>query len=217
MKLGSNRGRFAVYVVISIMMKESELNYRLETLFEHFPNVAMIKKQGRLYGVWIVGNDYRRKTKFHGEFPKSFIERIYALFPDAKRILHIFSGTIEQEFTKERIVVTVDSNPLLNPSICCNAAELSDYFFGVNDGDYDLSIADPPYADKDCEIYGCKMPNKRLVVKEIRRVTKTDGWLVWLDLMTPIWSKKEWELKGLIQLWCGSNKKVRTVTLFQAV
>ena len=44
---------------------------------------------------WIMGNDYRVKSAYYGGYPAGYLRRIRALFPDKRRVLHLFSGKVE--------------------------------------------------------------------------------------------------------------------------
>lgn len=47
-----------------------------------------------IYGTWLGGQDYRNKSTLYGAYPRGYLERALSLFPDAKRILHLFSGSL---------------------------------------------------------------------------------------------------------------------------
>jgi hypothetical protein len=51
---------------------------------------------GRLYAQWVLGQDYRSKSGYHGSFPPNYLERVMALFPDAERVLQVFSGSAQE-------------------------------------------------------------------------------------------------------------------------
>jgi len=172
-----------------------------------FPACLMIQNE-RLYGTWIVGNRYAAPHGFYGEYPPSFLERVYALFPDCPRVLHLFSGALPAE---ER-GVRVDFNPELLPDVVADAKTIGNLF---EKDSFDLAIADPPYSPKDAKKYGAKPFLKWRVVSDLTKVVRPGGFLVWLDLMTPIFSKHEWTWVGLITLWTGTNRKVRAVSIFQ--
>lgn len=55
---------------------------------------ALTVAGGRLHGVWMGGQDFRNKSKLYGSFPPSFLPCVFGLFPDARRILHLFSGSL---------------------------------------------------------------------------------------------------------------------------
>jgi hypothetical protein len=50
-----------------------------------------------LYGVVMGGQDYRNKSKLYGAYPPSYLPTVFSLFPDAQRILHLFSGSLTAE------------------------------------------------------------------------------------------------------------------------
>jgi hypothetical protein len=58
----------------------------------------VVREQDRdvLYATWLLGNDYRVKSQYYGGYPKGYLPRVMALFPDAKgtAILHVFSGSL---------------------------------------------------------------------------------------------------------------------------
>src|SRR5438477_11335869 len=67
-------------------------NYVRET---RFPRSLFISEEGRIVGTWIMGNDYRVKSEYYGGYPAGYLRRIKALFPDKRRVLHVFSGKVE--------------------------------------------------------------------------------------------------------------------------
>jgi hypothetical protein len=66
----------------------------------------LVQEQGHdvLYGVWVIGNDYRNRTRYYGAYPAGYLERVMALFPDVAQdvqddrnhshLLHVFSGSL---------------------------------------------------------------------------------------------------------------------------
>ena len=177
-------------------------------IFKKYPKCLM-ESGGRVYGIWMIGNYYKRKEGYHGEYPPSFLNRIYALFPKRDNILHMFAGTI-QDGVK---ATTVDVNPDLNPTVVCDVLEMSKY---MPNNSFDLVIADPPYTKKDAKIYGVPLINKRLALREARKMCKDGGVLCWLDTQVPIYRKLDWDLLGMVGVFCGTNRVIRSVTFFQA-
>lgn len=47
-----------------------------------------------MYATWMGGNDYRNKSTLYGAYPKLYLDGALSLFPDARRILHLFSGSL---------------------------------------------------------------------------------------------------------------------------
>src|SRR5262249_49445094 len=52
-------------------------------------------ENGWTYGTWFIGNSYEKKTDYYGGFQGSFLKRIAALFPDRRRVLHLFAGRVD--------------------------------------------------------------------------------------------------------------------------
>lgn len=47
-----------------------------------------------MYATWMTGQDYQNKSGMYGAFPRGYLESVLSLFPDADRILHLFSGSL---------------------------------------------------------------------------------------------------------------------------
>lgn len=177
-------------------------------VFKKYPKCLM-ESDGRIYGWWYEGNQFKRTEGYHGQYPPSYIKRVKALFPNHKKILHLFGGVI----TPNENEPTFDINPELNPSVCGKAEELGNHF---ERDSFDAIYADTPYDIKNAKIYGYPLPNKRLVFRECRKVIKEGGVLIWLDTMIPIFRKIEWNLLGTIGLFNSTNHVIRVVAIFQA-
>ena len=177
-------------------------------IFKKYPKCLM-ESEGRVYGSFWIGNYYKRTAGYHGEYPPSYLKRMYALFPDRFPVLHIFGGTVPKSETE----FTVDINPELNPSVCCSAEQVGNVF---KDKTFPIIYADPPYTKQDANKYGYKMPNNRLVLRSLRKIVKDDGILVWLDTKVPIFRKIDWSLIGMISLFTGTNRVIRAISIFQA-
>ena len=54
-------------------------NYVRET---NFPRSLFISDDDRVVGTWIMGNDYRVKSTYHGGYPAGYLKRVKSLFPD---------------------------------------------------------------------------------------------------------------------------------------
>ena len=184
------------------------LQDRVENYSKVFPKYPPLICTDRwLYGVWMIGNYYKREHGYYGEYPPSYIKRVRSLFPDCNNVLHAFSGAVTDGG------VTVDNNKDLNPDI---VAEITD--LPILDDRFDLVMADPPYSQEDAKKYGQKkLVNKRLALQELARVTKPGGHIVWLDLMVPIYKKTITEMVGNICLYTGTNRRVRMISIFKVV
>lgn len=136
-------------------------NYAAATNFPRSLFVAsgeqdlFIAEDGRVVGVWIMGNDYRVKSTYYGGYPATYLSRVRALFPDKSRVLHLFSGKVDLDaFPGD----TVDINPALNPTYLDDAQRLET----VPLDQYDLVLADPPYSVEDAEHYQTTMVKRNV-------------------------------------------------------
>ena len=183
-----------------------------------FPKYApLVVHNSRLYGTWIIGALYRKRKGYYGEYPYSVLERILALFPDCRKIMHLFSGVVEKQMRicEGSEIVTYDINPDLHPDICDDVRNLKNYADVFKR--MDLVIADPPYETRDFEKYGQKPFNKQKVIAELGEVMRSGSYLAWLDVIVPIYNKKVWNLLGHIALVVSTNTRVRMWSLWEKV
>jgi hypothetical protein len=177
-------------------------------VFNKYPKCLM-ESGGHVYGMWYIGWLYKRKIGYYGEFPPSYLKRVHALFPKQERILHLFAGTIEDYPG----ATTVDINPDLKPTIVDDVLNISKH---IPRGTKNIVIADPPYSKKDAIRYKTPLVNKKLVFREARKVVEEGAIMVWLDTGVPIFRKVEWNLIGMIGVYCGTNRVARFSSIFQA-
>lgn len=161
-----------------------------------------------LYGFWMTGQDYRKKNEYYGGYPSNYLDRVFSLFPDCDRVMHLFSGMVGDAVLGDK----VDINPEREPDIVADAHELSQ---SIDPSSYDLIIADPPYSDEDAKHYGTTMVNRNEVVTECAKVLKPGGFLVWLDQVLPMYRKKELNLVGVIGLIISTNHRVRSTFIWE--
>lgn len=199
----------------TLLYFEQHPEARIECYGTRYPQ-ALTVYNGRIYGVWVIGNDYRNKTKFYGQFPPSVLDRILALFPERKRILHLFSGTIP---ARPPSVITFDINKEYAPTICDDVRNLSKY--QKDFADRDLVIADPAYDDSDFEEYSRRLKmdlkpfSKAQVFRDLYDVTTKGTIVTWLDTKKPIYRKDQWHLLGEIMISVSTNHRYRGLCLFQ--
>ncbi len=179
-------------------------NYVRET---GFPRSLFLSADGRVVGTWIMGNDYRVKSAYYGGYPAGYLRRIRALFPDKKRVLHIFSGKVELAALPGD---TVDINPKLKPTYIDDAQRLT----GVPLGAYDLVLADPPYSVEDAERYRTTMVKRNAVLSALRRVSPGTH-IVWLDQVLPMYRKDAFAIEAVIGMVKSTNHRFRVVTIFR--
>ena len=130
------------------------------------------------FGVWVLGNNYRSKQGYHGEYPPGYLPRIAALFPDKRRALHLFSGKVDLAALPGD---TCDLRPDLCPTFIADAHTLE----GVPLERYDLVVADPPYSGEDADHYGSPMITQPRDARVEGSVAGSH--LVWLDQVMPMY------------------------------
>jgi hypothetical protein len=174
-------------------------------------HLTVSQEQGRdvCYGIWVIGNDYRNKSSYYGAYPRGYLERISALFPDVggPRLLHAFSGGLAAGD-----YVRCDSH---QPSeLHCSVYELPKL---VSEPRFSLVMADPPYSLYDAKRYGTSSVDRGLATYCLAQITQIGGYLVWLDTTWPMHSKTEWVTVGRIPVIRSTNHRVRLCSIFERV
>lgn len=184
--------------------------------FRRYPDSHLQVSERWAAGVWMIGNNYRVSSRLYGAYPAGYLKRIRPFFPDAKNVLHVFSGSLTAEDLAKDwpgpVHVRVDLVPRVEGVVECDAEQLTKTLLYRH---YDLVLADPPYSSADAERYGTKMPNRRKVLREIAKVVAPGGNLVWLDTVRPQYRKDEWHAWGLICLVRSTMHRVRLISMFQ--
>ncbi len=161
-------------------------------------------ENGWVYGTWFIGNNYEKKTDYYGAFQGNFLKRIAALFPDRKRVLHLFAGKVDlTAFPGD----TLDIDPELAPTYCVDAETCDD----VPLHQYDFVLADPPYSASDADHYGTPMVNRNKVMKTLAAGLPSGAYLVWLDQVYPMFAKAMLKPEAVIGIVGsrGSHKVAR--------
>jgi hypothetical protein len=180
------------------------MTWNLKNHLTLFPNACVVEQDKRLYGIWMIGNNYKRTADYYGSYPPSYLNRVYSLFPDAKDILHLFSGKIN-----DTNGITVDIRKDLNVMVVANAKQLP------FKNQFDLVIADPPYSKEDAKHYKGTAPSTAAVTRELFQSVQPGGFVVWLCTHPPLYRKDQWNLAGIIGLHVGTNKRFRSVIILQ--
>ena len=82
------------------------------------------------------------------------------------------------------------------------------------DASLPLVAADPPYTPADAARYGTGTVNKPRILREIARVVRPAGHLIWLDTTLPLYRKADWHHWGLICVQRSTNHRTRLCSLF---
>jgi len=172
-----------------------------------FPKSLFVDPDGRVVGTWIMGNDYRVRSAYYGGYPAGYLRRVRALFPDKKRVLHLFSGQVDLDAFPGH---TVDINPALKPTYVDDAQTL----LNIPLDTYDLVLADPPYSVEDADHYQTTMVKRNVVMRALRRLP-TGAHIVWLDQVLPMYRKDFFEQEATIGMWKSTNHRFRGITIFR--
>jgi len=182
-------------------------NYIKET---KYPRSLFIGDDDRIYGTWIMGNNYKVNSGFYGGYPAGYLKRIKALFPDKNNVLHLFSGKVDKSILNGK---TVDINKDNEPDYVDDAQSL----LNVPIEDFDLILADPPYSVEDCEHYKTTMVKRNKVMKALGEKAKKDTFVVWLDQVLPMYKKIQWEIVAVIGMVKSTNHRFRVITIFRKI
>jgi hypothetical protein len=158
-------------------------------------------------GTWIMGNDYRVKSAYYGGYPAGYLRRIKALFPDKRRVLHLFSGKVDVSALPGD---TVDIDPSLEPTYLDNAQTLAQ----VPLEKYDLVLADPPYSVEDAQRYATTMVKRNQVMRALGRLSP-GAHVVWLDQVLPMFRKEVFVQEAVIGMVKSTNHRFRVITIFR--
>lgn len=183
------------------------INYHIVT---GFPKSLFIGGDGRIVGVWIMGNDYRVKSGYYGGYPTGYLKRVGALFPDKKNILHVFSGKVDQSILAGD---TVDLNPETGPTYLDDAQTMT----AVPLEKYDLVLADPPYSVEDAERYRTTMVKRNKVMSALGERLVDGAHVIWLDQVLPMYKKDQFSIDGVIGMVKSTNHRFRVVTIFRKI
>jgi hypothetical protein len=172
-----------------------------------FPRSLFVSEDGRAVGTWIMGNDYRVRSGYYGGYPAGYLRRVRALFPEKRRVLHLFSGCVDLTALPGD---TVDINPALNPTYVDDAQTLA----CVPLEHYDLVLADPPYSVEDAERYQATMVKRNTVMRALRRLS-AEAHIVWLDQVLPMYRKDAFAIEAVIGMVKSTNHRFRVITVFR--
>ena len=172
-----------------------------------FPRSLFVSEEGRVVGTWIMGNDYRVRTGYYGGYPAGYLRRVKALFPEKRKVLHLFSGKVDLAALPGD---TVDINADLGPTFVDDAQALE----RVPLANYDLILADPPYSIEDAERYQTSMVKRNTVLRALQRAVPGTH-IVWLDQVLPMYRKDAFAIDAVIGMVKSTNHRFRVVTIFR--
>lgn len=187
---------------------------------ESVPRVSREQERDVLYAIWVIGNDYRNPSRYYGSYPRGYLERLMALFPDVTDpqthcryrgpgwlpTLHAFAGSVPPgHYIRCDVQGDVEAR--------CSVLELPERY----GRDFFLQFADPPYSGPDAEKYGTPMVDRRRCTAALAQVAQPGGFLCWLDTCWPMHSKRQWVTVGRIFVQRSTNHRVRLLSIFRRV
>jgi SAM-dependent methyltransferase len=168
-----------------------------------------VDDKGWVYGVWYCGTSFT-KVKLHGQYPPTFLKRALSLFPEAHNVIHCPSGTLNG--TSGGVTVDLIEDDARKPDVTACASDLP-----FLDSTFDLYLSDPPYTDKDAEIYGTPPFPLARAMDEARRVLVPGGYFGILHTYYPSYRRREWKLRGLIAVVTGFQRATRMFSIFESL
>ena len=172
-----------------------------------YPKSLFVGGDGRINGVWIMGNNYHATSGIYGSYPHGYLKRVKALFPDKVHALHLFSGWLD---TNAWPGDTLDINPPAT-YVCDAQQDLNDVPLQA----YDIILADPPYSVEDAVHYQTTMIKRNKVMKQLGKYCTPGTHVVWLDQVLPMYRKAEWSIIGVIGMVKSTNHRFRVITIFE--
>lgn len=177
--------------------------------FPQCPDAMWVAGDGRwLYGIWQSGGMWGNATRYYGAFPRTFLARVGALFPEIQpaHTLHAFSGSLPKgPYTR------LDSNPACRPELVGSVYDVA----RLTRRRFQLVVADPPYTAEDAARYGTAAVDRGRATTALAAVTAPGGHLVWLDTTWPMHRKALWHYYGAIEFRRSTNHRIRSVSLFE--
>lgn len=170
----------------------------------------MTFEDGWAYGVWFMGNSWAVKSGYYGGYPQGYLKRLRALFPDKRRVLHLFSGMVDvAQFPGD----TCDINPERKPTYVADAHTLE----GVPVEEYDLVLADPPYSAEDADHYGTSLVSRNKVVEVLSHRMQPGAHLAWLDQAQPMYAKARLKPEAAIGIVRSTMHRYRCLLIWRCV
>jgi hypothetical protein len=168
-------------------------------------------EDGWAHGMWFLGNSWAVKSGYYGGYPQGYLKRLRALFPDKRRVLHLFSGKVDiVQFPGETLDIRAD----MNPTYLCDAHAIP---ASVPIGDYDLILADPPYSAEDSNRYGTPEVNRDKVVAALAPRMQPGAHLAWLDQAQPMYRKDLLRPEAAIGIVRSTMHRYRCLLIWRRV
>lgn len=197
---------------------------RIDSYAKHtgFPVSLSIGQDGRVFGIWVMGNNYQVASTYYGGYPHGYLQRMKGLFLDKKRVLHLFSGEVDLSIMPGDTVDLKPNEPVPFSAGAWTPNPPHNHY--VDDAQtlklvpveqYDLVMADPPYSVEDCEHYGTSMVKRNKVMDALGQRLQPGAHVVWLDQVLPMYRKADFEVEAYIGMVKSTNHRFRVITIFR--
>lgn len=155
---------------------------------------------------WLCTNPPKGKQR--QMFPSRFINNLKRIYPyQNKKVLWMFSGAVGEEGD------TIDIRPETGATFICSYEHIP-----VNDGTYDMVIADPPYNQLFSNEWKTDLPKPKHILKEAARITKSGGIIGILHcVVVPCYHKEGFGVQriALHPILCGIHNAIRVFNVFE--
>lgn len=170
-------------------------------------SVGVHSQRPFIYGFWFVGGG--NVSSFYGSYQTEYLERIATMFPDAEKVVHLFSGSLPPSPKYTR--VGMDPTGQYKSDFECDAHQLSSFLPFKPD----LIYADPPYSEEDSVHYKNSMVDRAKVIHECAQVLQPGGFVVWMDQALPVFSNNSLRMVGGLSYIRSTGNRFRLVSIFQ--
>lgn len=158
---------------------------RYNTYCKKVPPLVVYK--GCLYGHIPLSRTFKEGNREDG-YVGGFMDRIYYLFPDARKVLHV-AGYTETNHWHIQDFCTFDNIPALN-------------------GEYDLVFV---YAVRGYhfipKVGVFPYINRRKLIDKVLSIVKKKGFIVWIDYTMPFYNKNDLRAVGILSMGATPNAR----------
>ena len=201
------------FPVLTLRQRVDAYNKQYENWTPPNTPITYFNKDQRefIHAFWFVGGG--NISELYGAYQVGYLERITSLFPDAVKVVHLFTGSLPPSEKYVRVGLPQGDT---KPDIECDAHEISSVL-PARLGKVHVIYADPPYSVEDSEHYTNGMINRERVLQECALCLEDGGFVVWLDQALPLFSNAQLNLVGAIGYIRSTGNRFRMVSIFRKV
>jgi hypothetical protein len=196
-------------------LHERCLGYARSEFGQKFPDsIPYVSPTGRwVYGTWNPGANFQNRTRYPGAYPRTFVERVLAMFPDVRprQLLHVFAGSLPPG-KYARLDVKADLAPEIVGDVYALPALLAAQ---PRLGPFRLVMADPPYPGQARKLYGTPEVQSWRVFQAFAAALAPGAHVVWLSTAKPLFRKDQWHQWGAISVERSTGHAYRKASFFE--